>query len=161
VNRKYMNNDSTRKRRVQKTLGLHYGRFYLIARCIDSLFQRKILKNRSSAAPVEKVGLNCASVRITLPRKRASPRSSTANRDFFSQVNSRCARSKLSGYWKPMTKKFFDCGVPADISDFVAGTYEGSKNSIFPLGSLVGQGISLKITSANAFMRYSCVATTY
>jgi hypothetical protein len=52
-----MNNDSTRKRRVQKTLGLHYSRFYLIARCIDSLFQRKILENRSSAAPVEKVGL--------------------------------------------------------------------------------------------------------
>src|SRR5271157_3662686 len=52
-----MNNDSTRKRRVQKTLGLHYSRFYLIARCIDSLFRRKILENRSSAAPVEKVGL--------------------------------------------------------------------------------------------------------
>ena len=51
-----------------------------------------------------------------------------------------------------MTKKAFVCGAPADISDFVAGTYEGSKNSIFPLGSLVGQGISLKITSANAFM---------
>ena len=28
--------------------------------------------------------LNCARVRITLPRKRASPRSSTAIRDFFS-----------------------------------------------------------------------------
>src|SRR5271157_3358451 len=53
-----MNNDSTRKRRVQKTLGLHYSRFYLIARCIDSLFRRKILENRSSAAPVEKVGLS-------------------------------------------------------------------------------------------------------
>src|SRR5271157_1114617 len=52
-----MNNDSTRRRRVQKTLGLHYSRFYLIARCIDSLFRRKILENRSSAAPVEKVGL--------------------------------------------------------------------------------------------------------
>jgi len=52
-----MNNDSTRKQRVQKTLGLHYSLFYVIARCIDSLFQRKILKNRSSAAPVEKVGL--------------------------------------------------------------------------------------------------------
>src|SRR5208337_2984041 len=52
-----MNNDSTRKRRVQKTLGLHYSRFYLIARCTDSLFRRKILENRSSAAPVEKVGL--------------------------------------------------------------------------------------------------------
>ncbi len=51
-----------------------------------------------------------------------------------------------------MTKKSFDCGAPADISEFMAGTYEGSKNSIFPLGSLVGQGISLKITSANAFM---------
>src|SRR5271157_40043 len=56
-----MNNDSTRKRRVQKTLGLHYSRFYLIARCIDSLFRRKILENRSSAAPVEKVGLTLAS----------------------------------------------------------------------------------------------------
>src|SRR5271157_6286515 len=52
-----MNNNSTRKRRVQKTLGLHYSRFYLIARCIDSLLRRKILENRSSAAPVEKVGL--------------------------------------------------------------------------------------------------------
>ena len=51
-----MNND-LRKRRVQKTLSLHYSRFYLIARCIDSLFRRKIPENRSSAAPVEKVGL--------------------------------------------------------------------------------------------------------
>jgi len=58
VNRKYINNDFTRKQRVQKTLGLHYSLFYVIARCIDSLFQRKILKNRSSAAPVEKVGLS-------------------------------------------------------------------------------------------------------
>ena len=35
------------------------------------------------AATYLRRALNCASVRITLPRKRASPRSSTANRDFF------------------------------------------------------------------------------
>src|SRR5208337_4818078 len=57
VNRKYMNRESTRKRRVQKTLGLHYSRFYVIALCIDSRFRHKILENCSQAAPVEKVGL--------------------------------------------------------------------------------------------------------
>src|SRR5271157_2960505 len=63
-----MNNNSTRKRRVQKTLGLHYSRFYLIARCIDSLFRRKILENRSSAAPVEKVGLKHLDHRKPIPK---------------------------------------------------------------------------------------------
>src|SRR5271166_4076977 len=53
-----MNRESTRKRRVQKTLGLHYSRFYVIALCIDSRFRHKILENCSQAAPVEKVGLN-------------------------------------------------------------------------------------------------------
>src|SRR5271168_3326282 len=52
-----MNRESTRKRRVQKTLGLHYSRFYVIALCIDSRFRHKILENCSQAAPVEKVGL--------------------------------------------------------------------------------------------------------
>jgi hypothetical protein len=65
-----MNNDSTRKQRVQKTLGLHYSLFYVIARCIDSLFQRKILKNRSSAAPVEKVGLDARLHQMRVPQKQ-------------------------------------------------------------------------------------------
>src|SRR5271166_4704781 len=52
-----MNRESTRKRRVQKTLGLHYSRFYVIALCIDSRFRHKILENCSQAAPVEKVGV--------------------------------------------------------------------------------------------------------
>src|SRR5271166_3248816 len=52
-----MNRESTRKRRVQKTLGLHYSRFYVIALCIDSRFRHKILENCSQAARVEKVGL--------------------------------------------------------------------------------------------------------
>jgi succinate dehydrogenase / fumarate reductase, cytochrome b subunit len=57
-----MRSDSTRKQRGKKTLGLHYSGFCFITLCIDSRFRRKILKNRSSASPVEKVGLAIGSI---------------------------------------------------------------------------------------------------
>src|SRR5271157_1820455 len=104
-----MNNDSTRKRRVQKTLGLHYSRFYLIARCIVSLFRRKILENRSSAAPVEKVGLEQHETPEFLPvSERGHDPLAVINRqtDF--------ARRKL-------VKSFLDLHLrPLDFAIFVA-----------------------------------------
>src|SRR5271166_2239281 len=69
-----MNRESTRKRRVQKTLGLHYSRFYVIALCIDSRFRHKILENCSQAAPVEKVGLEPATFRHRLGAARRQRR---------------------------------------------------------------------------------------